>query len=115
MTILEGVAIFFLLAFITIGVAGVIIFERELKEENRINRIRLEREQYWHDQEEENWRHVDPALQKRIKELEATCKRNQNTIAGLELELLSKDEFMSTFKLKDLYEQKGGFIFHEEV
>jgi len=105
MTILEGVAIFFLLAFITIGVAGVIIFERELKEENQINRARYEREKYWHDQEEENWRYVDPALQKRIKELEATCKDNQRVIANLRLEILNKDQFLAAFKLKDLYDQ----------
>lgn len=105
MTILEGVAVFFLLAFITIGIAGVLIFERELKEENRLNALRLAKEQEWHDKEEENWRHVDPALQKRIKELEATCKDNQRVIANLRLELLNKDQFLATFKLKDLYDQ----------
>lgn len=104
MTILEGVAIFFLLAFITIGVAGVIIFERELKEENQINRARYEREKYWHEQEEENWRYVDPALQKRIKELEFTCKSNQETIAKLKTEIRWKDEFMAKMKVSDLYQ-----------
>lgn len=97
-----------------IGATGILVFKKALKKENEINEKRYQREQEWHDQESENWRYIDPALQKRIKELEATCKRNQNTIAGLEMELLSKDEFMRTFKLKDLYEKQGGFIFYEQ-
>lgn len=114
MTFWQIIALIFLTAFVIINAVGVWILKRELRKENAINQARLEQEQYWHDTEEENWRHVDPALQARIKELEATCRRNQNTIAGLEYELLCKDEFLRTFKLKDLYELKGGFIFHEE-
>lgn len=114
MTFWQIIALIFLAMFVAINLIGVLILKRELRKENAINQARLEQEQYWHDTEEENWRHVDPALQARIKELEATCRRNQNTIAGLEYELLCKDEFLRKFKLKDLYELKGGFIFHEE-
>lgn len=115
MTFWQMAAIIFISVFIIASIALYLEFREALRKENEINEKRYQREQDWHDQESENWRCINPALQKRIKELEATCKRNQKTIAGLEMELLSKDEFMRTFKLKDLYEKQGGFIFHGEV
>ena len=113
MTFWQMMALIFISVFVVAAIALYFEFREALKKENEINEKRFQREQEWHDHEAENWRYIDPALQKRIKELEATCKRNQITIAGLELELRSKDEFLRTFKLKDLYEERGGFIFNE--
>lgn len=105
MTFWQMMALIFISVFIVAAIALYFEFREALKKENEINEKRFQREQEWHDKEEENWRHVDPALQKRIKELEATCKDNQRVIANLRLELLNKDQFLSTFKLKDLYDQ----------
>ena len=105
MTFWQIVSLIFLALFVIVNLIGVLILRRELRTENLINQRRLDREAYWHDQEEENWRHVDPALKARIKELEATCRNNQTIIANLRLEISNKDQFLAAFKLKDLYDQ----------
>ena len=74
------------------------------------DRIDLETTKWGHElerekQEDENWRQVPAALQKRIKELEKTCKNNQQTIALQKLELSKKEQFMSQMKVSDLYKK----------
>ena len=65
---------------------------------------RCKREQERNEREDENWRQIPSTLQLRIKQLEKTCKENQNTIAQQKLELLKKDEFMDRVHVKDLYQ-----------
>ena len=95
-----------------IGTTGILVFRKALKKENEINEMRYQREQEWHDQEAENWRYVNPALEKRIKELEATCKRNQQTIAELKTDIRWKDEFMAKMKVSDLYQMYRNCEIH---
>lgn len=105
MTFMQWVALIFVIGFLSIMAFVAFKVIKAIDKENQINEARLIQERELHDKEDENWRMVNPALQKRIAELESTCKANQQVIANLRLELLNKDEFLAAFKLKDLYDQ----------
>ena len=101
------VAILFIFGLIVCMVVGVVGCLKLLKR-YLDDRVDLETTKYAHElerekQEDENWRQVPSALQKRIKELEKTCKNNQETIAQQKLELSKKDQFMAQMKVSDLY------------
>ena len=100
-------ALIFVLGIVVCMVVGVVgclkLFKRYLD-----NKIDLETTKWAHEverekREDENWRQVPAALQKRIKELEKTCKGNQETIANLKLELEKKNQFMDQMKVSELY------------
>ena len=100
-------ALIFVLGIVVCMVVGVVgclkLFKRYLD-----NKIDLEETKWAHEverekREDENWRQVPAALQKRIKELEKTCKGNQETIANLKLELEKKKQFMDQMKVSELY------------
>lgn len=100
-------ALIFVLGIVVCMVAGVVgclkLFKRYLD-----NKIDLEETKWAHEverekREDENWRQVPAALQKRIKELEKTCKGNQETIANLKLEQEKKKQFMDQMKVSELY------------
>ena len=57
-----------------VGIVGVIKqLKRYLHSLLQIEAARVEQERELHELEDENWRQVPGALQKRIKELEKTC------------------------------------------
>jgi hypothetical protein len=100
-------ALIFVLGIVVCMVVGVVgclkLFKRYLD-----NKIDLEETKWAHEverekREDENWRQVPDALQKRIKELEKTCKGNQETIANLKLEQEKKKQFMDQMKVSELY------------
>lgn len=88
-------ALIFVLGLVACMVVGVVGLVKQLK--------RYFKEKTLHDLEDENWRQVPAALQKRIKELEKTCKGNQETIVNLKLELEKKKQFMDQMKVSELY------------
>ena len=93
-------------ACMVVGVIGVVKqLKRYLHGLLQIEAERVAQEKELHDLEDENWRQVPAALQKRIKELEKTCKNNQQTIALQKLELSKKEQFMSQMKVSDLYKK----------
>ena len=63
------------------------------------------RQEQLHNQEDKNWRQIPGALQKRINELEKTCKNNQETISNLKYEIEKKKQFMDQMKVSDLYKK----------
>lgn len=100
-------ALIFVLGIVVCMIVGVVgclkLFKRYLD-----NKIDLETTKWAHEverekREDENWRQVPAALQKRIKELEKTCKGNQETIANLKLEQEKKKQFMDQMKVSELY------------
>ena len=102
-------ALIFVLGIVVCMIAGVIgclkLFKRYLNDQ-----IDLETTKYAHalereKKEDENWRQVPGALQKRIKELEKTCKSNQETISNLKYEIEKKKQFMDQMKVSDLYKK----------
>lgn len=102
-------AILFMLGIVICMVAGVVGCLKLLKR-YLDDRVDLETTKYAHElereeQEDKNWRQVPPALQKRIIELEKTCKNNQETIARQKLELSKKEQFMAQMKVSDLYKK----------
>lgn len=108
MTFWQIVSLIFIAIIFAFLVAIILTLRKELKKENELNEKRYQREQEWHDKEDENWRMVSPALQKRIAELEATNRGNQQVIGSLKYEIAKKNEFLDAWHLSDLYEQ--GFI-----
>ena len=100
-------ALIFVLGLVVCMVVGVVGLVKQLKRYLKgllqIEASRVEQEKTLHDLEDENWRQVPAALQKRIKELEKTCKGNQETIANLKLELEKKKQFMDQMKVGELY------------
>lgn len=100
-------ALIFVLGLVVCMVVGVVGLVKQLKRYLKgllqIEALRVEQEKTLHDLEDENWRQVPAALQKRIKELEKTCKGNQETIANLKLELEKKKQFMDQMKVSELY------------
>lgn len=100
-------ALIFVLGLVVCMVVGVVGLVKQLKRYLKgllqIEASRVEQEKTLHDLEDENWRQVPAALQKRIKELEKTCKGNQETIANLKLELEKKKQFMDQMKVSELY------------
>lgn len=100
-------ALIFVLGLVVCMVVGVVGLVKQLKRYLKgllqIEASRVEQEKTLHDLEDENWRQVPAALQKRIKELEKICKGNQETIANLKLELEKKKQFMDQMKVSELY------------
>lgn len=89
-----------------VGIVGVIKqLKRYLHGLLQIEAARVEQERELHELEDENWRQVPGALQKRIKELEKTCKSNQETISNLKYEIEKKKQFMDQMKVSDLYKK----------
>lgn len=116
MTFWQIAAAIVIFLFFVFGAIGLYIFKTSLEDENEINRARLAKEEEWHNKEEANWRQVDPALQKRIKELEGQCRENQRVIGEIKAELANKNEFLRRWKLKDVYDLylKGEYTFDEK-
>ena len=103
--ILALVFIFGLVVCMVVGVVGCLKhLKRFLDSVDARYAERCKREQERNEREDENWRQIPSALQLRIKQLEKTCKENQNTIAQQKLELLKKDEFMDRVHVIDLYQ-----------
>lgn len=95
-----------LVACIVVGVIGVIKqLKRYLHGLLQIEAARVEQERELHELEDENWRQVPGALQKRIKELEKTCQSNQETISSLKYEIEKKKQFMDQMKVSELYKE----------
>lgn len=89
-----------------VGIIGVIKqFKKYLHGLLQIEAARVEQERELHELEDENWRQVPGALQKRIKELEKTCKSNQETISNLKYEIEKKKQFMDQMKVSELYKE----------
>ena len=102
-------ALIFVLGLVVCMVVGVIGVVKHLKRYLhgllQIEAARVEQERELHELEDENWRQVPGALQKRIKELEKTCKSNQETISNLKYEIEKKKQFMDQMKVSDLYKK----------
>ena len=102
-------ALIFVLGLVVCMIVGIVGVVKQLKRYLhgllQIEAERVAQEKELHDLEDENWRQVPAALQKRIKELEKTCKNNQQTIALQKLELSKKEQFMSQMKVSDLYKK----------
>ena len=104
--ILALVFIFGLVICMIVGIIGCLkLFKKYLEDKMDLEETRwahtLEREK----KEDENWRQVPGALQKRIKELEKTCQSNQETISSLKYELTKKKQFMEQMKVSELYKE----------
>lgn len=89
-----------------IGVIGCLKLLKKYLED----KIDLEETKWAHTldrekKEDENWRQVPSALQKRIKELERQLSDNQVTIATQKLELTKKNQFMEQMKVSELYKE----------
>ena len=102
-------ALIFVLGLVVCMIVGIVGVVKQLKRYLhgllQIEAERVAQEKELHDLEDENWRQVPAALQKRIKELEKTCKNNQQTIALQKIELSKKEQFMSKMKVSDLYKK----------
>ena len=105
MTFMQWVALIFVIGFLAIMYFVAFKVIKAIDKENQINEKRLAQEKELHDKEDENWRMINPALQRRIAELEATNRGNQQVIASLKYEIARKNEFLELWKLKDLYDQ----------
>lgn len=98
--------IFGLIVCMVIGVIGCLkLFKRYLDDKVDLETTRWAHELEREKKEDENWRQVPGALQKRIKELEKTCKSNQETISNLKYEIENKKQFMDQMKVSDLYKK----------
>ena len=95
-----AVVVIFGLAALTI----TLIIRRFFKKDIDLRERKLQQDEELYKKEDENWRRINPALEERIKCLEATCKENQRTIGRLKNEIASKDNFMAKMKVTDLYE-----------
>lgn len=102
-------ALIFVLGIVICMIVGVVGVIKQLKR-YLDDKIDLETTKWGHElerekKEDENWRQVPGALQKRIKELEKTCKSNQETISNLKYEIENKKQFMDQMKVSDLYKK----------
>ena len=100
-------ALIFVLGIVVCMVAGVVgclkLFKRYLDNKIDLEETKWANEVEREKREDDNWRQVPAALQKRIKELEKTCRGNQETIANLKLEQEKKKQFMDQMKVSELY------------
>ena len=100
-------ALIFVLGIVVCMVVGVVgclkLFKRYLDNKIDLEETKWANEVEREKREDENWRQVPAALQKRIKELEKTCRGNQETIANLKLEQEKKKQFMDQMKVSELY------------
>lgn len=105
----QYLAILFVFGLVVCMVVGVIgclkLFKRYLDDKIDLETTRWAHELEREKKEDENWRQVPGALQKRIKELEKTCKSNQETISNLKYEIEMKKQFMDQMKVSDLYKK----------
>lgn len=102
-------ALVFILGIVICMIVGVIGCLKLLKKYLE-DKIDLEETKWAHTldrekKEDENWRQVPSALQKRIKELERQLSDNQVTIATQKLELTKKNQFMEQMKVSELYKE----------
>ncbi len=98
--------IFGLIVCMVIGVIGCLkLFKRYLDDKVDLETTKWAHELEREKKEDENWRQVPSALQKRIKELEKTCQSNQETISSLKYELAKKKQFMEQMKVSELYKE----------
>lgn len=102
-------ALVFILGIVICMIVGVIGCLKLLKKYLE-DKIDLEETKWGHTlerekKEDENWRQVPSALQKRIKELERQLSDNQVTIATQKLELTKKNQFMEQMKVSELYKE----------
>ena len=102
-------ALIFVLGLVVCIVVGVIgclkLLKRYLDDKIDLETTKWAHELEREKNEDENWRQVPGALQKRIKELEKTCKSNQETISDLKYEIEKKKQFMDQMKVSDLYKK----------
>lgn len=105
----QYLAILFVFGLVVCMVVGVIgclkLFKRYLDDKIDLETTRWAHELERETKEDENWRQVPGALQKRINELEKTCKSNQETISNLKYEIEMKKQFMDQMKVSDLYKK----------
>ena len=102
-------AFIFVLGLIVCMVVGVIgclkLLKRYLDDKIDLETTKWAHELEREKKEDENWRQVPGALQKRIKELEKTCQSNQETISSLKYEIEKKKQFMDQMKVSELYKE----------
>lgn len=102
-------ALIFVLGLVVCIVVGVIgclkLLKRYLDDKIDLETTKWAHELEREKNEDENWRQVPGALQKRIKELEKTCQSNQETISSLKYELEKKKQFMDQMKVSELYKE----------
>lgn len=102
-------ALIFVLGLVVGIVAGVIgclkLLKRYLDDKIDLETTKWAHELEREKNEDENWRQVPGALQKRIKELEKTCQSNQETISSLKYEIEKKKQFMDQMKVSELYKE----------
>ncbi len=105
----QVLAFIFVLGIVICMVVGAIgclkLFKRYLDDKVDLETTKWAHELEREKKEDENWRQVPGALQKRIKELEKTCKSNQETISNLKYEIENKKQFMDQMKVSDLYKK----------
>lgn len=95
-----------LVVCIVIGVIGCLkLLKRYLDDKIDLETTKWAHELEREKNEDENWRQVPGALQKRIKELEKTCQSNQETISSLKYEIEKKKQFMDQMKVSELYKE----------
>lgn len=102
-------ALIFVLGLVVCIVVGVIgclkLLKRYLDDKIDLETTKWAHELEREKNEDENWRQVPGALQKRIKELEKTCQSNQETISSLKYEIEKKKQFMDQMKVSELYKE----------
>lgn len=103
MTFWQIIALVVVVVFGLAALAITLIVRRFFKKDIELRERKLQQDEELHKKEDENWRCVNPALEERIKFLEATCRENQRTIGGLKHEITRKDNFMAKMKVMDLY------------
>lgn len=105
----QVLAFIFVLGIVICMIVGVIgclkLFKRYLDDKVDLETTKWAHELEREKNEDENWRQVPGALQKRIKELEKTCQSNQETISSLKYEIEKKKQFMDQMKVSELYKE----------
>lgn len=105
----QVLAFIFVLGIVICMVVGVIgclkLLKRYLDDKIDLETTKWAHELEREKNEDENWRQVPGALQKRIKELEKTCQSNQETISSLKYEIEKKKQFMDQMKVSELYKE----------
>ena len=104
--ILAFIFVLGLVVGIVVGVIGCLkLLKRYLDDKIDLETTKWAHELEREKNEDENWRQVPGALQKRIKELEKTCQSNQETISSLIYEIEKKKQFMDQMKVSELYKE----------
>ena len=104
--ILALIIVLGLIVCMVVGVIGCLkLLKRYLDDKIDLETTKWAHELEREKKEDENWRQVPGALQKRIKELEKTCQSNQETISSLKYEIEKKKQFMDQMKVSELYKE----------